>query len=258
MRLFSNILTQVFGDERNELLNHAIASGHGVEVADFAFPAVVNDAAVWNHLREWYAQRLGTQARPVSVHAPFIDMLPGSTDRLVREAAARRMRATLDVAEEIGAEYVVVHTGFNPLVRNPGHVQGWTERTIGFWIEALEGRRTRLLFENLWEQEPEVIARLVDASTDLNTGVCFDVGHAHLHSPLSLTEWVDALGERIAYMHLNDNHQNHDEELPPGDGTVDWRSLALALSRLPVKPLAVPEVRNLAAVHKAEQFIVNL
>jgi sugar phosphate isomerase/epimerase len=50
--------------------------------------------------------------------------------------------------------------------------------------------------------------------------ICFDTGHAHL------TGGIDAafrsLHERIAVVHLHDNHGEKDEHLLPYEGEIDW------------------------------------
>ena len=67
-----------------------------------------------------------------------------------------------------------------------------------------------------------------------SVGMCLDVGHANVQLPgrdAPVTDWIDALGDRIEHLHLHDNDGKSDIHLPilaPG-GTVDWKACFHAL-----------------------------
>lgn len=257
-RLFSAWLIQMFGSRSEVLLPHIYGGGHGVEVADFALPEVLEDQTECRRLVAWYRERLAAVAGPISLHAPFLDLIPASPEPLVVEVARRRLGQALEIASRLGARQVVVHANFNPLVRAPGHTERWLERHVAFWENLLAGWGGQVLFENMWEPEPGLIVRLVEATAHLGTAACLDTGHAHLHSAHSVAQWVEALGPRLAYTHLNDNHRDLDTELPPGLGSIDWPAVAKALERTGVKPAGVPEVGRPEAVAAAERFLAAL
>lgn len=240
-------LTQVWGEDRAALLEHAVSAGHGVEVADFALPWVLDNRAEQARLLRWHRRHLAGVAGPVSLHAPFIDIVPASPDRQVRAVASRRLTRTLGLCQDLGARFLVAHTGLNPLIRQPGFLDGWLKRQAAFWSEIVPGTGVQVLFENMWEPDPAPLLALADRTGHLGTALCLDTGHAHLHSTLPVASWVAALGPHLAYLHLNDNHQAHDEELAPGQGTIDWRAVAAALRALPQPPLAVAEVKGSVA-----------
>ena len=81
-----------------------------------------------------------------------------------------------------------------------------------------------------------------------NVGVCLDLGHAHI--TVGTAEAIRTLGDRIATVHVHDNHGIKDEHLWPGDGTIDWPATAKALQALATPPATVLEISaSLAEPH---------
>jgi sugar phosphate isomerase/epimerase len=57
-------------------------------------------------------------------------------------------------------------------------------------------------------------------------------------------EAIATLGNRIATVHVHDNHGTKDEHLWPGDGTIDWPATAEALKALATPPATVLEISH--------------
>jgi sugar phosphate isomerase/epimerase len=97
----------------------------------------------------------------------------------------------------------------------------------------------RLLIENLLSDAttPEHLMTILEMGHLPNVGVCLDMGHAHINQ--SVAEAIGTLGDRIASVHVHDNHGAKDEHLWPGDGTIDWPAAAKALNGLANPPAAV-------------------
>jgi sugar phosphate isomerase/epimerase len=61
---------------------------------------------------------------------------------------------------------------------------------------------------------------------------------------------IQTLGDRIATVHVHDNHGMKDEHLWPGGGTIDWQATAKALKALASPPTTVLEISSsLAEAH---------
>jgi sugar phosphate isomerase/epimerase len=56
--------------------------------------------------------------------------------------------------------------------------------------------------------------------TRLDLKVCFDTGHAHMAGGVQPA--FRMLRDRIAVMHIHDNHGEKDEHLLPYEGEIDW------------------------------------
>jgi len=59
---------------------------------------------------------------------------------------------------------------------------------------------------------------------------------------VGIPEAIATLGERIASVHVHDNHGMKDEHLWPGDGTIDWPATTTALKALKAEPATVLEI----------------
>ena len=200
-------------------------------------------------LAQWFGSNT---LEPFSLHAPLFpdrEMGRGGTPavNLLHPEKARRIDAmdeikrALEAAERIPFKNLVVHLG----EKN----DSWSQRTIEYGITALEHLGAfarplgvRLLVENLLSDAttPENLLTILDVGHLQNVCICLDLGHANIHP--GTAEAIGILGNRIASVHVHDNHGAKDEHLWPGDGTIDWPVVTKALGELTTPPAAVLEV----------------
>lgn len=187
----------------------------GIEVQGLYFPDVLDDMT---EALAAYQSRLADFDGPISLHGPFMDLVPGSPDALIRQATLTRFTQALEVAAALHASHVVIHNGY---IAYPASLDKWVARAASVWRAVLphtpEG--TRIHLENLLEQEPAAILELLSVLDDPRMGICLDIGHAHFYGAPVLG-WVQKLGARITYVHLHDNHGVWDEHLPLGQGNI--------------------------------------
>jgi sugar phosphate isomerase/epimerase len=159
-----------------------------------------------------------------TIHAPFMDLNPGSFERLLRETTMRRFDQVLDAAEILRPEVMVFHPGFDRW--RYGEAAGlWLEHSVAAWQSVLVRARsigTVIAVENIFEEEPGTLRALFEAVEDPLLRHCFDVGHWNLFKKVGMEEWFAALGDRIAEVHIHDNRGTRDEHAPPGDGAIDF------------------------------------
>jgi endonuclease IV len=53
------------------------------------------------------------------MHGPFSDLIPASRDQLVRQAARSRFQQGFELAKMIGAQHLILHSGFFPKTYPP-------------------------------------------------------------------------------------------------------------------------------------------
>lgn len=169
-----------------------------------------------------------------SVHAPF-----GQTDISTQNEGARRdsidniVRA-MDVAGALGAKILVLHGSREPIgdgerqarltqcVRSLNELcKRASQRGIVPALETLP--RTCLgntVEELLW------LTRIVDG--DLK--VCYDVNHVTLRA--DVRESLNALGERIATVHISDHDGVDERHWIPGRGVTDWHGFVEGLDAI--------------------------
>ncbi|KAA6461154.1 sugar phosphate isomerase/epimerase [Acidobacteria bacterium AB60] len=200
-------------------------------------------------LREWFR---ANPIEPFSLHAPmFPDREMGRAGapavNVIHPEKSRRIDAmdeikrALEAAEQIPFKHLIVHLG--------ERTDGWSQRTIEYALTALEHLGAfakplgvKLLAENLTNDAttPEHLMTILDLGHLDNVGVCLDVGHAHM--TVGIPEAVSVLGQRIASLHVHDNHGTRDEHLWPGDGTIDWKATGELLNASVPNAAAVLEV----------------
>ncbi|MDR3750895.1 MAG: sugar phosphate isomerase/epimerase [Terracidiphilus sp.] len=232
------------------LLELAARSGaQGVEV----FAARQHfDYTSREHVAELAAWFRSNPLEAFSMHAPlFPDREMGRAGapavNVLHPEKARRIDAmdeikrALESAEHIPFRNLVVHLGERE--------DGWSPRTIEYALTALEHLGAfahplgvRLLVENLTSEPttPEHLVTILQMGHLDNVGICLDLGHAHI--TVGIAEAIGILGERIATVHVHDNHGSKDEHLWPGDGTIDWTATITALKALKAAPATVLEI----------------
>jgi sugar phosphate isomerase/epimerase len=182
--------------------------------------------------------------RRLTVHLPFLDLVPGSSDPLVRKTAAARLDRACDWGLELGAIQAVAHLGFD--IRAHYDLPAFTRRFLQTFIpltQKLAQNGCRLALENTFEPGPEPLlaaAQGLDAA-GVEVGFCLDVGHCLCFSSTSLQDWWPALSGRMWELHLHDNDGLRDRHWPPGWGDVDWDFLGSALQRLEQSPVLTIE-----------------
>jgi sugar phosphate isomerase/epimerase len=218
------------------------SEGLGLEVATFAFPAALDDGGLERRIA---GHRDLVDGVPwVSVHGPFLDLFATSPDPAIVEVCERRHRAALGVARALGALRYVAHLNSLPQIRAPSYVDRFAERCVAFWRPLADEAADAgivIVLENLWEPGPELQTRVVDEADHPALRASFDNGHALVFSPRPSAEWVQALGPRLAHVHLHDNDGDTDLHLPVGQGVEDWRPLVSALGRYAPDALVVLE-----------------
>ncbi|MBQ8109863.1 MAG: sugar phosphate isomerase/epimerase [Clostridia bacterium] len=224
----------------------AAEHGLGLEIDAFCTAANMDEG-----FPQWDAAVRGQLAvAPGRVlHAPFAELFPCAIDPAARALAMQRLCRAADIARGYGIRRMVAHSGFIPRVYFPE----WFEaRSAEFWREFLEkqGADFELLVENVLDEDPRSLARMLEAVNDPRARFCLDVGHANVASPRPLSAWVEALAPFLSHVHLHDNHGGWDEHNPPGGGTIDIAGLLALLDRLAPKAsvtLECPDAAGAAA-----------
>jgi sugar phosphate isomerase/epimerase len=163
----------------------------------------------------------------LSIHAPFMDLSPGAIDEGVRAVTVARFSQVLDIAEVLTPKAIVFHSGYEKW-KYAHRVDLWLEASIRTWRPLRERAAligTKLVIENIFEDEPSNLELLMKELHSESFGLCFDTGHCNLFSKVPLGGWLDPLGPYIHEFHVHDNDGTFDSHLPIGDGTFDFSTL---------------------------------
>jgi sugar phosphate isomerase/epimerase len=236
------LLVQPFNENFDAILSFAKDNGLGVEIASFAFPDLLDSG--WEQRVEEYKKKLKGFKGRVSFHGVFKDLAINSQDSKVRALAEGRLLHCVQIAESLGAEFAVFHTNYNPLIHNEGYRRGWVKAHTSFWKKVTAEHSPVILLENLWEPEPSLMKEVADA-VGPKVRLCIDVAHINIFSKIPAHQWFSELGDRVAYIHVNDNKGDTDNELIPGEGTIDWQAFTKDVRKHCGEPLVVLEVAGI-------------
>jgi sugar phosphate isomerase/epimerase len=212
-----------------------------------------NDVRAVLHQPIYITDRADTQwSRHV---APNLDLIaPEKTHRI---AAMDEVKRALEAAEQVPFTAVVLSLGLNHCA--------WDEPAIEHSITAIEHLKAfasplgvRLLLENMENEitTPEHLLYILKSGHFDSVGVCLDLGHMHLAQPVEgaprdsgVGAAIELLGDRIAQLHIHDNHgpfaphtDMKDEHLWPGSGSIDWPAVSSALATLPAATPGILEI----------------
>lgn len=194
----------------------------------------------------------------ITIHAPFLDLSPGSTDSFIRRATMERLTLLDEKIRPLSPEKIVFHTGYDTWSFNDDR-ERWLKNSLLFWnsfIEKLGDKRGYdILLENIFEDEPVYMVRLLNEIDSSSFGFCFDIGHCNIFSKVSIKDWVAALGDKMREVHIHDNHGESDEHLAIGDGDIDFNSFFKFLDRRGIDPILTIEGHSRSAVEKSLLYL---
>ncbi|MEW5802142.1 MAG: sugar phosphate isomerase/epimerase family protein [bacterium] len=181
-----------------------------------------------------------------TIHGPFLDLNPGSSDSKIRRISQDRYRQLLSLVAPLAPKVVVFHAAFDHLFYEE-RTGAWLYRSIETWLsvaEAAENARTSIALENVLERTPQIIQELLLKINSPSIGMCFDIGHAHIFSQVPSSDWITVLGPRIFELHLHDNHGQKDEHLALGEGTIGVEGLLKMVQEKELSPALTIEALN--------------
>jgi len=185
----------------------------GIEIEDWLDPTFPERAEVAVPvLQEALA---GYQGR-ILLSGPFIDLNPGSAERLVRKATRQRFQECYGFARAIGASEIIFLSSYLPLINLPFYDRGWLDQSVAFWSAYLEELDTQVIVSlcNTFEYHPDLMLKVVEAVNRPQFRLGFDLGHFLVYGREPLSEWLRKTAARTSsvYVHSNDGHvDTHDE-----------------------------------------------
>jgi sugar phosphate isomerase/epimerase len=212
-------------------------------------PEIYFNSHVLDHLQPEDVRRasrkLAERNIPVTFHAPFMDLNPGAVDEKIREVTRYRFNQVLDLAPFFHPRMIVFHPGYDRF-RYDDNVDLWLENSLLTWkpiIDRLEEvakdgtGSVKVAVENVFEEHPSILKRLLAAVHSPYLGYCLDAGHSQLFSGEQIGEWIEVLAPWLLEIHLHDNHGKADEHLPVGQGKIDFAGIFALLKKKNLDPI---------------------
>lgn len=192
------------------------------------------------------AQRLHEEGLSVTLHAPYMDLVPGGIDPKIRSVSLSRLHQAFDFAPIFKPLSIVCHSGYDDRCYHDERDQ-WLKNSIETWtIFANRAKEigTTLMIENVFEEAPEILKPLLQSLHSDNFKFCFDVGHAHVFGKSSIDMWIDELSPYLGQLHLHDNKGEIDDHMALGSGEVEFEKLFSILKRKDLRPIITLEAHQ--------------
>jgi sugar phosphate isomerase/epimerase len=183
----------------------------------------------------------------LTLHAPFMDLNPGAVDPMVRSATQVRFKQLLAIASVLKPRAVVFHAAYDRW-RYAGKKDLWLESSMETWPRVMESAEKivgmRVAVENVFDEDPEALALLIERVGNPNFGFCFDTGHFNLFSTVTMEAWFERLGKHLVEVHLHDNKGDEDSHRALGKGTVDFNRFFQLIRQNGAKPVYTIEAHD--------------
>lgn len=201
----------------------------------------------------------------IALHSPTErDLAPGresgvpisicDTERIRRLDAMDEVKRALDVVEQIPFRYLVQHIGYGRQMADQRKYDAAFSSLENLCVFA-KARGVTILLENTPDDlgAPASLQQFIRETHLHDLRLCFDAGHAHMDG--ALEAGFEAMRERVAMVHVHDNHGEKDEHLLPNEGTVNWDAAIEAIAGLaePV-PMVLELKEQPAAAPKLDQI----
>lgn len=201
-----------------------------LELQDFVMPDNLENPAVIAEYREMLKGFSGE----ITIHGPYINLVPTSIDRRVKEVAELRYLQGVEAAEKLGARKMVIHSFYDTKSGYSAYDDFWLEENLKFWsvfLEKVRGSGVTVLLENCYDRQPETFARLLSGLDSPYFSSCLDLGHCNCLSPCNPVEWVSRV--KGYYFHISDNDGKSDSHGLPGMGNIDFGGIVRELAASP-------------------------
>lgn len=239
-----------------------------LELQDFVDAKVLSGD--WRILVERARRLLDGHTGRLGVHGPFWGFVINSADPDIRAVVAKRIDQALDVSEALGATHMVIHSpyttwSYNNIDNFPGErerIIDYTHQTIGGAVKRAADLGLTFVIENCEDVDPHIRGTLVDSFNSPAVAISIDTGHAHCahgchHAP-PVDYFVQAAGNRLAHVHLQDVDGYADRHWSLGEGTISWHSVFAALSKLESNPRLIIELRDKSKIRTSAAYLSSL
>ena len=196
-----------------------------------------------------------------SIHSPISDVNIASHMNLIRKASIREVEDSFRMANDIGADNVVVH---------PGSISSmaykFTDKILEYNTSSLikcqsmaEEYGVSMCLENMPLVDGLLYSNL-DALFDfveetLHSQICLDVGHAYTNG-FDVDEMF--VCDRISHVHLSDNDGSYNMHDALGKGEIDFKRVFDALKAKKYDGFCVIEVKSVGNVYKSIDYLKSI
>ena len=191
-----------------------------------------------------------------SIHSPFMDVNIASLQEKSRINSIAQIKSSIDLANKIDAETVVVHPGLMPFLARPfeDNVYEAADASIielgnyGKDLGVTAAIENMPTFEGMIYQDMERLDMLLQENEMFMT---LDIGHAN-HVGYSPDEMYF---DSIKHVHAHDNFGDDDSHLALGEGSIDLKNIINTLENKNYDGIYIIEVNDEDSIKNSYEYM---
>ncbi|MBR4447236.1 sugar phosphate isomerase/epimerase [Methanobrevibacter sp.] len=192
-----------------------------------------------------------------SVHSPFMDVNIAALQEKSRINSIEQIKESIDLANKINAEAVVVHPGLAPFLANKYYLDTVYEyanesiKEIGDYgkdLGVLTTVENMPTFDGMLYKDMNDLHELL---VSLDMYMTLDIGHAN-HAGYSPDEMIF---DSIKHIHMHDNFGDDDAHLAFGEGSIDLKSIVDKLEEKNYNGIYIIEVNDTDSIKKSYEYM---
>ena len=192
-----------------------------------------------------------------SIHAPFMDVNIASPQDQSRLNSIAQIKSSIDLANEINAEAVVVHPGLISFLANKyfkKEVYEFANESIKEIGDYAKDFGVMATIENMPNFESMIYQNIADLNQLLvenEMHMTLDIGHAN-HVGYAPDEMIF---DSIKHIHVHDNLGDDDSHLPLGEGSIDLKYIINTLESKNYDGIYILEVNDYDSIKKSYEYM---
>jgi sugar phosphate isomerase/epimerase len=251
-------------------LDWIISDQRDLEIQDFALHTTLENPGVMDHVRE-LKQKLDGYSGRMGIHAPFWSLTLAAFDPKIRMVVQDRFKQSLDIAAELGATHMVIHSPLaflgaphtltNPSMGSDASLFDLVHETIGDTVSHAESVGCTLVIENIYDKLPRMLTELVQSFESDYVRQSLDAGHAYINYVQGAPPpdyYVKTAGDLLEHVHVQDTDGYTDRHWAIGQGKIDWHGLFDEISKLNSQPRLILELRDTNDIQSSAQYLADL
>jgi sugar phosphate isomerase/epimerase len=243
------------GAPLSEVVNFAVDNNAGIEVKAFTSPIIFHSD--WHGLQDMVKKQLNGFSGKITMHGMFnLGLI--NWNRISLNQMKADYKKSLEVAEEIGASFLVVHSTYMPGLTSWKY-KDWLNLQVDLWGTVAEfagNKGITLTLENIVDEKPDSIIDVIDQVNSPYLKVCLDFGHLNLiSSQKTELEWIEAMGPRLVYTHIHNNNGRYDSHSSIENGLLDYNKIFAKLIQQKTIPGFAVEVDTMEGVKESMNAI---
>ncbi|WP_407374423.1 sugar phosphate isomerase/epimerase family protein [Methanobrevibacter sp.] len=192
-----------------------------------------------------------------TIHAPFMDVNIASLQEKSRMNSVGQIKESIEFANEINAEAVVIHPGQTSFLPNkffPEKVIETAKASIKELGDFSKDLGVLSTIENMPNFPTMIYQNMYDLNellVSLDMFMTLDIGHAN-HVGYSADEMYF---DSIKHIHAHDNFGDDDAHLPLGEGSIELNTIINTLEANNFDGIYILEVNDFDSIKKSYEYM---